>query len=344
MPNTGFGVIGVGTWGERHAAVYAYRPDVELTVVCDANEERAKEIARRYGAKGWTTDYREAMAPDGLGKGLGAVSVVTPDFAHRDVALAAAEAGKHVLCEKPLATTVEDCEAIIGAAGEAGVKLMVDFHNRFNPPMLRIKEALDDGELGEPVMMYVRLSDTIFVPTKMLSWAGRSTVGWFLGSHSFDLVRWLCGAEVKRVYAVSRSVVLKDRGIDTPDFFQTTLDLENGATAHVENCWVLAETAPAVFDFKCEVVGTKGTMYADMSHHRMLRKYTPEGAAYPDVMACPEVHGRPTGFAIESIHHFVDCVLGAREPLVTGEDGLRATKIVLAMEESARAGRPVEVA
>jgi predicted dehydrogenase len=339
MSSTGFGVIGVGTWGERHAAAYAYRPEVELTLVCDVNVERAKEVAHRYRAKGWTTDYREVVAHPGIR----AVSVVTPDFAHREIAVAAAQAGQHVLCEKPLATTVADCQAILDAAAQSGVKLMVDFHNRFNPPFLKVKSALEKGELGEPLMLSVRLNDTLFVPTKMLRWGGQSTVGWFLGSHAFDLVRWLCGTEVQRVYAVSRSVVLKQRGIDTPDFFQTTLELANGATAQVENCWVVAETAPVVFDFKCELVGTKGTMYVDVSHHRMVQKYTPEEATYPDVIAGPEVYGKPTGFAMESIYHFVDCVLTDREPMITGEDGLRATKVVLAMEESARSGQSVEV-
>lgn len=336
---TGFGVIGAGTWGERHAATYASRPDVELTLVCDLNADRAREVAQRHGARGWTTDYREVVAHPGIQ----AVSVATPDFAHREAAVAAAQAGKHILCEKPLATTIEDCQAILEAVSRTGVKLMVDFHNRFNPPFLRMKEALERGELGDPLMLYVRLNDTLFVPTQMLSWAGKSTVGWFLGSHAFDLVRWLCGSEVRRVFAVSRSVVLKSRGIDTPDFFQTTLELANGTTAQVENCWVVAETAPVIFDFKCELVGSRGTMYVDASHHRMVQKYTLQEATYPDVLASPEIYGKPTGFAIESIHHFVDCVLAHREPRVTGQDGLQATRIVLAMEESARRGQPVEL-
>ena len=336
---TGLGVIGVGTWGERHAATYASRPDVELTLVCDLNEARAPEVAQRYGARGWTTDYREVVShPD-----IQAVSVATPDFAHREIAVAAAQAGKHLLCEKPLATTVEDCQAILEARDRSGIKLMVDFHNRFNPPFVRMKEALEKGELGDPLMLYMRLNDTLFVPTRMLSWAARSTVGWFLGSHAFDLVRWLCGSEVRRVFAVSRSVVLKSRGIETPDFFQTTLELANGATAQVENCWVVAETAPVIFDFKCELVGSRGTMYVDASHHRMVQKYTPEEATYPDVLASPELYGKPTGFAVESIHHFVDCVQSQQEPRITGEDGLQATRIVLAMEESARRGQPVEL-
>lgn len=339
MSPTGFAVIGVGTWGERHTATYASHPEAELTLVCDVNAARAQAIAQKFGAQGWTTDYREVLAHPATQ----AVSVVTPDFAHREIAVAAAQAGKHILCEKPLATTEKDCRAILEAAAQAGVKLMVDFHNRFNPPFLKVKGALEKGELGQPLMLYVRLNDTLFVPTKMLSWAGRSTVGWFLGSHAFDLVRWLCGSEVKRVYAVSRSVVLKQRGIDTPDFFQTTLELENGTTAQVENCWVVAESAPAIFDFKCELVGSQGTMYVDVSHHRMVQKYTLEEATYPDVIAGPEIYGKPTGFAIESIHHFVDCVLYDRQPLITGEDGLKATQIVLAMEESARSGQVVTV-
>ncbi|MGD9519609.1 MAG: Gfo/Idh/MocA family protein, partial [Armatimonadota bacterium] len=125
----GFGVIGLGVWGESHLMTYNSTPGAWLVGVCDVKEDLARQRAEEFGAEFWTTDYRELIAREDIA----AVSVVTPDFMHREIAVAACEAGKHVLLEKPMATTVEDAEAIADAAAAAGVRVMVDFHNRWNP-------------------------------------------------------------------------------------------------------------------------------------------------------------------------------------------------------------------
>lgn len=337
MQKTGFGVVGLGIWGETHVKTYAQHPQVELVKVCDVNRKRAKEVAAEYGAGGYCTDFMELVNDPNIS----AVSVVTPDFLHTKIATAAAKAGKHVLLEKPMATKVAECQKIIDAAKKAGVKLMVDFHNRWNPAVVKIKNAIDNGELGEVQMMYVRLNDTIAVPTEWLKWAGQSTVLWFLASHTTDMIRWLTGDEFKKVYSVSRSKVLKGKGVNTPDFFQSILELKKGAVVSLEHCWIVAESAPNIFDFKVEIVGSKGTMYVDASHNRLVEKYTAEEAGYADAFVMPTVHGKPVGFAVESIRHFVDCVLTDAELIATGEDGLAATKAVLALTESARTKKPV---
>lgn len=339
MEKVGVGVIGVGIFGEVHALAYSAHPNAECVMVCDIDEQRAKRACEKYGFKSWTTDYRELLARDDIH----AVSVATPDFAHCQITIDAAEAKKHILVEKPLATSAEDCKAMIEAAERNGVVLMVDFHNRFNPAFVRVKEAIDGGELGHLVLIATRLNDTIFVPTKMLSWASKSTVAWFLGSHVVDLIRWLTGSEVKRVYTITRSVVLKGMGIETPDFFASMLELESGCAATIENCWIISESSPNVYDFKCEVVGTKGTIFVDTSHHGMVEKYTQAGASYPDVIANVNLHGKPIGFAIASIHHFVDCLINGSKPIVSGFDGLQATRVISAMEMSASLGTPIEL-
>jgi len=335
----GFGVIGGGVWGETHLMAYAACPRARLVGVCDINEELARQRAAQYGAEMWTTDYRELLARDDVD----AVSIVTPDFLHHEMAVAAAEAGKHILLEKPMATSVEEAQSMADAAEKAGVKLMVDFHNRWNPAFVQIKAAIDAGEMGELQMASIRLNDTIYVPTGMLSWAARSTVAWFLGSHAIDLVRWLFADEVVRVYAVSRSRVLAGRGVDTPDFFQYVYELAGGGVAHVENCWIMAESLPTVFDFKVELIGTEGTIFADCSTHRMVQKYTKGKATYPDVAVRLEVHGRPAGFGVESIRHFVRAVVTGEDLSLTPQDGIENTRVLVAVHESARTGQPVEV-
>jgi len=339
MRKVRFGIVGAGVWGELHAHVYSTYPFSELVGVCDLRRERAEEIARRYGAKRSYSDYRELLSDDEID----AVSVVTPDFAHTEIAIAAAESGKHLLLEKPMAKSVDECEAIISAVERAGVKFMVDFHNRWNPPFVKAKESIDEGELGKVRLIYSRLNDTIFVPTEMLSWADRSSPLWFVGSHSIDTIMWLLGDRVLRVYAVSRSELLKSMGIETPDFYEVVLELEGGAVAVVENCWILPNSSPNIVDVKFEIIGSEGAIYIDVARHRAMEKYTEAGGSYPDVFVMPTIHGRPQGLAAESIRHFVDCIALGREPLVGLRDGLEVTKVILAAERSAETGGPVEL-
>ena len=339
MNSIGIGLIGCGLWGSIHARTYAASPLVNLVAVCDQNRDRAQLFAEKYGFTSFTSDLNELLSnPD-----VSAVSIATPDHTHTPILLKALEAGKHILVEKPLAMTVEECEKILAARDKNGVKLMVDFHNRWNIPFLQVRRMIEAGELGDLMMINVKLNDTIFVPTKMLEWADRSSPVHFLGSHLVDLIRWLSGAEVKKVYAVSRSVVLKSMGIQTPDFYQSILEFSNGTTAYVENCWIVAENAPNIFDFKAEFIGSKGSIYVNASHHRMIEKYTGEGSGFPDVTGVVDINGKPTGFCTASIEHFIDCLAHGTDPIVTGEDGLEATRVVQAMEKSARSNQPVNL-
>ena len=334
----GFAVVGSGLWGGLHARVYSESERVRLVAVCDLDQARAFELGARFGAASYT-DLDKMLAREDID----AVSIVTPDFAHVDIALAAIRAGKHVLVEKPLATTSADCHRIIDAAKSSGVKLMVDFHNRWSPPFCSAKTSIEAGELGSVRLIYYRLNDTIFVPTEMLSWAGRSTVQWFIGSHSLDTVTWLIADKVESVYAVSRSVVLKGMGVDTPDFYEVILEFANGAVAVVENCWILPNSLPNIIDLKCEIVGSEGALYVDGSSHRVLERHVGGKGWYPDVLVMPEIRGKQMGFAAESIRHFIDCVIQDKEPSVTGEDGLRVTELIEAVERSVAGGVKVSL-
>jgi predicted dehydrogenase len=339
MPKPRFALIGAGLFGEMHARAYATHPEVELVAVCDLREERAKEIADKYGAPRYTTDWREvADAPD-----IDAVSVATPDFAHTEVAVGVAQAGKHVLVEKPLATTVPDCEQIIAAAKQSNVKLMVAFHNRWSPGFHEAHRLVRAGELGRVRFVYYRLSNTTFVPLKMLAWAEKSSVLWFLGSHAIDMTCWLLGEYPQRVFSVSRREVLKELGTDTPDLFQTTLEFPSGAVASIENVWLLPQSAPTVVDVKCELIGTESAVYIDTTSNRALEIHRPDRIQYGDIIGSPVIHGKQLGFMVEAFRHFADCVAHDREPLISGENGLEVTRVACAIQESAASGQPVEI-
>ena len=345
MSKVGMGVIGVGTWGELHAKVYANTPGVHLQAVCDANIERAAEVGERCSARKVYGDYHDMLAdPD-----VHAVSVVLPDFMHHQAVLDCARAGKHILVEKPLATTEEEGRAMIAAAREAGVHLYVDFHTRWSPLFAHLKTALEAGELGEPQMVYYRQSNTTFVPIEMLKWAGRSSVAWFLGSHCLDTLLWLTEARQgkdtpERLYCVTRSRVLKDvHGVSTPDFYQTTIEWRSGLVTQLENCWILPQSSPSIVDMKCEWIGSRGAFYVDGSHHEAAQKQTDIKAAYLDAFTAPIVQGRPTGFGAESVRHFATCIATGQKPIADGIDGLAVTRLILKMEESARLKQPVEI-
>lgn len=334
----GIGLIGCGTWGAVHARTYAASPHVRLVSVCDRDPGKAAAFARDYGASALTDSDSLLADPD-----IQAVAIATPDFTHTDLVLSALDAGKHVLVEKPLASTAAECRRILEKRDASGLKLMVDFHNRWNLPFLHVRRMVDTGEIGDLMLINMRLNDTLFVPTQLLSWAARSSPAHFLGSHLVDLVRWLSGAEVRRVYSVSRSTVLKGMGIDTPDFYQSIIELTNGCTAVLENCWILSENAPSVFEFKAEFVGTEGTTYVNASDFRMIEAYTSKGVSLPDVTGAADLYGKPTGFCVASIEHFIDCLVRDEQPMVTAEDGLKATLVIEAMARSAETGLPVDL-
>lgn len=338
------GVVGTGIWGNMHVRAYVQHPSAELVAVCDLDEDRARKMAEKFGIPKYYS-----KVDDMLEEQLNGISIVTPDTAHADIAIKAAAKGIHILVEKPLATTVEECRRMISAASENSVYLMVDWHNRWNPPYYYAWRAIQDGELGEISYIYYRLSDTIYVPTKMLPWAGKSSVMLFLGSHALDTTCWLMGYRPIRVYCCRKEGVLTGMGIPTADMYITMVDFGNGATAVVENTWVLPQSSPSLIDHKCEIIGSKGVINIDPTHDRAFVKYTtktPAGfpdASFPDMFITPEIHGRQLGFAVESIYHFVECIRDGKRPLTCGEDGLLNTRLVLACEESARAGMPVKL-
>lgn len=328
------GVIGAGIMGRLHLKACAQFPYAQPVVVCDTDEERAKEVAAEFGVEAYT-DYT-----DMIGKAdMDVVHVTTPDFAHRDPVVKSLQSGRHVLVEKPMATTLEDAKAIAEAAKSAHGKLMVNFSNRWNVPHHNTKKAIDNGELGELKHAYARLSNTTFVPTQMLSWGSKSSPTMFLLPHMVDLVRWFFSAEADTVYAVKTEGVLKSIGIDTHDTMTAIVNFDNGAVACFETSWILPESLPYMVDHYVKLIGSKGTTYVDMTEH-VLQKFG-EKAEYTRVTETMFGYGR--GFPYDSIYHFLECVTEGKEPINNELDGLMNAAILCAMIESSEKGEPVKV-
>jgi predicted dehydrogenase len=333
------GIIGAGVWGKTHAFLYREHPGVEVVAVCDMDRKKADGFAAEFKIPHTYYDYNQMIKE----AKLNAVSIVTPDFAHADAACACANAGIDLLIEKPLATTYEDVERIVEAVRRNKVRVMVDLHNRWSPPFASAKQSLDDGELGKPVSAYMRLNDQMWVATDMLAWAAKSSILWFLGSHAVDTVRWFFGDEVESVYAVSSKGVLKSKGVDTEDVFQSILKFRNGGIATLENGWITPNSSPCVNDIKFNITGDLGMINLDLSNSQLIERFTEKKNDRPDVLVQHFIHGKARGFAYESIRHFIDNLVTGKEFLVSLEDAANVSFVVLAIMESAKTGLPVKV-
>lgn len=328
------GVVGLGNQGIAHVEVLRSIEEVELVAVADVDLERARRVAAEYGVGAAYGSARELCERGGVD----AVVVATPDHLHLEPVLAALECGKHVLVEKPMATSLAEAERMAAEARKRGLLLMVNFENRFNPPFAHVKELLRRGELGQPIHAYIRLSDTLYVPRRMLGWASKTSVAFFLMSHTADLARWYFDQPVREVYAASVTRLLSDLG--TPDAYAAILKFDGGF-ALLESSWVLPESSPSVFDFKLELVCTGGAVHIDTERESVTvaaRSYS-----YPHLAKLHRVHGLVAGFLREADRHFVRCVMGRAEPIVTAEDGVENVRILEAVVRSSLEGRPIKL-
>ncbi|NLF51592.1 MAG: Gfo/Idh/MocA family oxidoreductase [Leptolinea sp.] len=339
--SVGMGLIGAGVWGELHGRTYQNSKIANFVAVCDLIPERAAALAAKYGAKRVYTDYNEMLKdPE-----IDAVAVVTPDFAHKAPVIAAAKAGKHILVEKPMATSLADAMEMKDAAQKSGVILMPDFHNRWNPCFITALESIEDGALGEPKYLYIRHSNTKYVPFKMLNWSSKSNVLWFLGAHSCDLARFVLKSDAVKAYTVSRKGVLQKAGIDIPDFFITILEFANGTVATIENAWILPDTLQSLGEFRAEILCEYGMHNVDFNTTSISTTYTEKHGRGRgrDLFAENVVYGKLKGFCYDSIIHFMECVESGDQPLVSVMDGIENTRTLEAMSKSLVIGEPVQI-
>ncbi|MFN4227007.1 MAG: Gfo/Idh/MocA family protein [Candidatus Ratteibacteria bacterium] len=322
-------VIGTGIFGEIHVHTYKTYEKAELVKICDINEKRAKEISEKYNVR-YTKDYKE-IAED---KEIQAVSVATPDFAHKDIVCEMLKKGKNVLVEKPMATSLKDAEEMVKQSNLSKKILMTDFHNRFNPYFVNLKESFDKGEVGEISFIYSRLSDRIDVPLKWFTWSGKSGPHWFLFPHIVDLVIWFSKSLPKKIYAVGKKGVLSSYGVDTYDSVTAVLDFGK-FYATLETSWIIPESWPALVDFYFKLEGSKGRLVCDFNESiNKISSDIKNQTLFPFLPGYTPVDNKPFGFASLPIQHFIDCIYENKQPIIKPEDGLINVKIIEKMIES----------
>ncbi|MCS7104088.1 MAG: Gfo/Idh/MocA family oxidoreductase [Thermofilaceae archaeon] len=329
------GVVGLGNQGILHVAALKEVGEADLVAVADMNRERARHVAEEYRVDNFHYSALDLCKnPE-----IDAVIVATPDHLHFEPVMIALENGKHVLVEKPMSTKLEEAEKMSLEAKKRNLFLMVNFENRFNPPFRYVKELLQGDELGTPLHAYIRLNDAISVPLGMLSWASKSSVAFFLMSHTVDLARWYFTGPVREVYATSVTKVLRDLG--TPDAYGAILKFDEGF-ALLESSWVLPETSPSIFDFKLELVCTKGAVHVDTEKENISISSS-RGYIFPHLAKQYRVNKTIVGFLKEVDRHFVRCILGSSEPALTADDGVENVRVIEAVIRSSSEGKPVKL-
>jgi UDP-N-acetylglucosamine 3-dehydrogenase len=332
MRTIGYGVIGLGFFGEKHLQVATSLPNIEVLAVCTRRDQRRKELRKRFEVPRDYRDYNDLLADPAIE----AVSVVTHVDDHLAPVLAALRAGKHVLVEKPMARTVAECDQMIAAAAKANRVLMVGHICRFNPRYALARESIRRGELGKVVSLFARRNIPAARSKEVLE-----NIGPLLGDaiHDTDLMLWMTDSKIVSVYAQTHSL----RGLKHPDLGWTMYRFENGAIGVCETNWFLPEGTPFRIHEALEVAGTHGAVYIQGSDMN-LTVQSRRGIDSPDTLYWPEVHGHIVGALRDELAYFADCVSDGLQPaVVTLADARAAVAAVAAAEKSALTGKPVKV-
>ena len=334
-PAVRVGLVGLGRWGAAHAEVIRALPGAELVAVAVSSEESARRAEAELGVPAFA-GWRALL--DGVE--LDAVDVVAPNATHAEVALAALEARLHVLVEKPLATTLADCDAIVRAARRSSRVVAVGHELRFSPLWGHVKGEIATGRIGRPLACSIHLWRRSFRlgsggwrhdPARVGSWALEEPV------HFFDLARWYLAdlGDPISVYAKANG-----RGGELAETLTAVVGFPDGGFASISQT-----TAGAEHHARCEVIGGNAALRvvwdgaSDRSEAPVYRLELAEN----DTAHALDLGGTPTeiGALRDQLAQFVRCVTEGEAPATTAEDGRWAVRLCLAAEDSARTGREV---
>ena len=370
----GFGIVGCGSIAEiAHFASIAKTPEARLIACCDINPDTAAGAAEKYGAEAWYTDYRAMYAER---SDLEAVIIATPNNHHRNQATAAAQAGLHVVVEKPLAVTNREAWDIVEACRGAGVKLMVGCDRRFWTQNQWAKQLIEDDVIGQVLMARASLHEHWHLYQNHVAKtdfrlradvAGGAALP-DTGAHAIDLLTWLIGSPVKRAVGVAKRLAMPADYTLCDDTVWLLLDYENGA----QGCVSCNRFSHAVSQ-ATELYGTEGTIYTTTDATNPFQSvpmavYTNRDYAIEELPEILRNHRWPQLFWVEDIvnrpvqkrwtalhpprepsnytnmtRHFMDCIIHDEEPLVSGEDGARAIEVMCAVYKSMETGAWVEL-
>lgn len=338
---TAFNVAIVGTGGIyrlAHGPAWRRIPRARVVATCDIVAERAEEARRELGAEAAFTHLEDLLERDGIDL----VDLCTPSDTHADLTIQALRAGKHVICEKPMALRAEDGAQMIQAAQEAKRHLYIGHTRRFDARWVQMKAAIAAGRIGEPVA--VRRTER--------SWAGFPRGDWHwdlarsggvlmdLGVHVADLFAWFFDAEPTEVYARGLTIREEAREAGCFDFGLVQFGFPGGRWGTMEVSWAHPK-AYAPFYSTTEVIGTRGKLTLSDKQSGPMTVIRPEAIEVPRYS--PLLSSYPETF-VEELDHFLDCIAGRTSPQSTPAQALTAVRTVRAAFESIASGQPVALA
>lgn len=318
MSQLKIGLIGCGRLGRTHAACLAKIPDATLSAYVDVEEAAAKAMFEEFGGDYATSDSNRVLRDDAID----AVYICTRHDSHASLAIAAAEAGKHILIEKPLALTLGDCEAIAEAVDRAGVSMMPAFKMRFYPLIQEARAFIPQPQVLVGQMMDSRWGDHLWVQDPVQGGANVHSQG----CHTTDILRYLAGSEPVAVWAAGGA--MSHPGHACIDQCVATIRFGNG---HVAS-WIQGDAAPGPFTSKFffQLFGEGKSVQL---HDRLMKAVFYDGKTSREVSRTEE-----EGFQLEN-QEFVDALRQGRAPIITAHDGIQATRIVLAADAAIRTGQ-----
>lgn len=339
------GIIGCGKIAQiRHIPEYSENPQAELAGYYDFNLERAEELAKRYGGKAYTSV--EEMLADGT---IDAVSVCVANNAHAEISLKALNAGKHVLCEKPMATVIEDCEAMVKAAKENNRYLMIGQNQRMARAHVKAKELLQNGAIGKIITFRTTFGhsgpETWSIDGGTQSWffdKTRASMGAMadLGVHKTDLIQYLTDGKVTSVQSIVTTLDKKYPNgelVSVDDNAICIYQLDNGVLGTMTASW----TYYGQEDNSTVIYGTDGIMKIYENPQYSIEVIHANGEKTFYALDKIQTNDNQTKSGI--IDEFVEAVTNNREPSISGSSVLAAMRAVFASMESSKTGRKIEI-
>ena len=328
-----FGIIGAGRIGNVHAESLVYRiPAANLVAISDIFIDSAKQTAEEFNIHSVSADHRPIMEnPE-----IDAVVICSSTDTHTQFIIEAAEAGKHIFCEKPIAFELAEIDKALAAVEQAGVKLQIGFNRRFDANFRHLHETVKTGTIGDPHMVHVFSRDPAPPPIEYVKRSGGIFVDMTI--HDFDMVRYLVGSEVEELYAVGG--VMVDPAIGEAGDIDTcivTLRFENGIIGTIDN----SRQAVYGYDQRAEVFGAKGSVVATNNTSSNTVTSTAEGIDSPKPLYF--FLERYMDSYVEEMRAFIEAIQNDTEPLVTGLDGRIPVVMGLAAWKSYHENRPVKL-
>jgi myo-inositol 2-dehydrogenase/D-chiro-inositol 1-dehydrogenase/scyllo-inositol 2-dehydrogenase (NAD+) len=331
-------VAGAGRAGALHARNLARVAGAELVALVDERPEAAAELATECGGVPAVASLAEAIDT----QRLDAIVIAAPTFAHRELVVEAAEAGLHVLCEKPMALDVAECDEMIAAHHRAGTVLQLGFVRRFRDEFAEAKRRIEAGEIGEPMVVKSLTRGPGLPPAWAHDLERSNGMLAEVNSHDFDCVAWLAGSPIERVYTETANFKGADRGVEAEHFYDNavvSLRFASGAIGTIDG------TCPADYgyDARAEVLGSEGLLViGEVGATTLLEARDREtGIVRPISRTWPERFGAAYR---DELAAFVDAIVDGVPPLADGAAGRAAVAAVRAANRSWLEGLPVEVA